>query len=143
MDTHRLLFICTHNRCRSILCESIARKLGEGRIESASAGSAPAGAVYPGSIAALERHGYPTEGLISESWQDKAAFAPTMVITVCDSAAGESCPLWMGDTPRRHWGLADPSKLNDPGAQAEAFEAVIGDIEARIKALLTDNNNEQ
>ena len=136
MTQHRLLFICTHNRCRSILAEAIARQVGEGAIEAASAGSAPAGEVFPMTLTMLEAHGYATSGLVSESWHDKAAFAPTAVITVCDSAAGEVCPLWMGSTEKLHWGLPDPSKIEDADAQREAFESVIRDIEQRIRAFL-------
>lgn len=133
----KLLFICTHNACRSVLGEVIARTLGEGRLETASAGSAPRGVVHPLTLKYLAKHGYSTKGLTSHSWDDLSDFEPDVVITVCDSAAGESCPVWMGKTLKVHWGLPDPSKGHDSEEQeANAFAHVISVIEKRIKALL-------
>ena len=92
----KLLFICTHNRCRSILCEAIANQRAEGVLCAASAGSAPVEAVHPLTLRYLEERGYETAGLMSQSWHDLNAFEPDRVITVCDTAAGEACPLWIG-----------------------------------------------
>ena len=134
----KILFICTHNRCRSVLSEAIANQRGTGVIRAASAGSAPAGAIHPMTLTMLERRGYPTDGLYSKSWDSLAAFAPDVVVTVCDSAANESCPVWMGPVKKLHWSLPDPSKLEDPSEQEAAFNAVIDTIEARIDAWVAD-----
>ena len=131
-----LLFICTHNRCRSILCEALTNHLATGRLHAQSAGSQPVGAVHPATLAALEARGITTAGLESKSWDSFAGLDPDAVITVCDSAAGEQCPLWMGRTPWVHWGLPDPSKVEDTTEQAAAFATVIGIIEDRLQRLL-------
>ena len=126
----KLLFICTHNRCRSILCEAIASQRGAGSLQAASAGSAPVDAVHPLTLRYLEERGYQTTGLQSQSWEDLAAFNPDRVVTVCDSAAGETCPLWMGEVEKHHWGLSDPSRVEgDDEAIRSAFMAVIDRIE--------------
>ena len=132
----KILYICTHNRCRSILSEAITRHLASDLIEARSAGSQPAGEVHPTSLKALRAAGIDTSGLRSQSWNELESFAPDLVVTVCDSAAGESCPLWFGKALKVHWGLADPSKLQ--GAEdevAEAFRACIGEISQRVEAL--------
>ena len=129
----KLLFICTHNRCRSILCEAIASQRGADSLEAASAGSAPVDAVHPLTLRYLEERGYQTTGLQSQSWNDFAAFNPDRVVTVCDSAAGEACPLWMGEVDKRHWGLPDPSRAKgDEAAIRSAFMAVIDRIENKV-----------
>jgi len=133
----KLLFICTHNRCRSILCEALARQLGAGRIEAFSAGSQPAGVVHPDTLRHLEARGIATGELRSQSWDEFATLEPDAVITVCDSAAGEACPLWLGRSPRVHWGLPDPSRAEGSARERErAFEAVMDTIEARLRRLL-------
>lgn len=131
-----LLFICTHNRCRSILCEAIARKLGQDELNALSAGSQPSGSVHPDTLAHLEDHGIDTSGLRSESWDVHNDVHIDAVITVCDSAAGEACPVWFGKSEKAHWGLPDPSKIEDAADRAAAFEAVIATIEHRIGLLL-------
>ena len=129
----KILFVCTHNRCRSILCEAIASQRGGGLIEAASAGSAPVDAVHPLTLCYLEERGYRTDGLRSQSWHDLETFEPDRVITVCDSAAGETCPLWMGEVAKHHWGLPDPSRIEgDDAAIRSAFMAVIDRIEAKV-----------
>lgn len=135
-----ILYICTHNRCRSVLSEAITRQNAEGTINVMSAGSSPVGQVHPLSIKYLEETGYNTDGLSSKSWNDLGDFEPDVVVTVCDNAAGEACPLWLGNTPKLHWGLTDPSKLAEDGKanpQAEvAFKEVITTIEQRVKGLV-------
>lgn len=132
----KILYICTHNRCRSILCEAISQARAGGRIEARSAGSQPAGEVHPLTLRYLADAGYPTEQLRSQSWDDFEAFAPDLVITVCDSAAGESCPVWFGRALKVHWGLEDPSKHDGSEAEkAAAFRATIALIEQRVDAL--------
>lgn len=132
----KVLFICTHNRCRSILCEAIANQQGQGLLVAKSAGSSPAGEVHPATLAALTEQGYATAGLTSQSWDDFADFNPDVVITVCDQAAGEACPLWLGDSLKIHQGLTDPSKL-DGSARSQAFDSVIADIESGIAQLVS------
>ncbi|MDX2465088.1 MAG: arsenate reductase ArsC, partial [Porticoccus sp.] len=92
----KILYICTHNRCRSILSEAITNHLSNGRIQAKSAGSHPAGEVHPLSIQYLREAGIATADLTSQSWNELETFAPDVVVTVCDSAAGETCPLWFG-----------------------------------------------
>ena len=129
----KLLFICTHNRCRSILCEAIASQRGASVLQAASAGSAPLDTVHPLTLRYLEERGYSTNGLQSQSWHDLQGFEPDRVITVCDSAAGEACPLWMGEVDKHHWGLPDPSRVEgDDAAIRSAFMAVINLIEAKV-----------
>ena len=129
----KLLFICTHNRCRSILCEAIASQRGASVLQAASAGSAPVHAVHPLTLRYLEERGYSTTDLQSQSWHDLQSFEPDRVITVCDSAAGEACPLWMGEVDKQHWGLPDPSRIEgDEAGIRPAFMTVIDRIEAKV-----------
>ena len=110
--TRRVLFLCTGNSARSVLAESTLKKWGEGRYESFSAGSQPAGRVNPFAIAQLQREGFPVDGLRSKSWDEfaEADAAPMdLIVTVCDSAAAEACPVVFGDFVRVHWGLFDPA----------------------------------
>ncbi len=132
----KILFICTHNRCRSILSEAIANQTGNGLLDARSAGSQPVGEVHPLSLRYLLQVGYQTDGLRSQSWDEFEEFAPELVITVCDSAASEPCPVWFGKTLVAHWGLEDPSKVQgtDEDIQA-AFVATINIIEARCEQL--------
>lgn len=144
----KVLFICTHNRCRSILAEAIfnesSKNIGNGRLEARSAGSQPAGQVHPLSIQALSNKGINTQGLCSESWDEHRAWQPNIVITVCDSAAQESCPTWFDGCCNLHWGLNDPSKLE--GSKEDvmlAFNQLIEKIESRAKAVANIVNNSQ
>ena len=134
----KLLFICTHNACRSILAEAITRRLAGERIEVASAGSEPAGRVHPLTERFLKRHGYPTKNLHSKGFDDLGEFCPDVVITVCDSAAQESCPVWLSrDVVTAHWGLPDPSHLAGSDADRDrAFEKVAAMLNDRIEGLL-------
>ena len=131
-----ILFVCTHNRCRSILCEAITRTLGTGVLKVSSAGSHPAGAIYPETLRQLAQHGYSVEGLQSAGWEQVEENPPHLVVTVCDSAAGEACPLWLGDAKKMHWPLPDPSKLLDPKEAAVAFKEVIATIEKQVPVWL-------
>lgn len=133
----KILFICTHNRCRSILAEAICNHYGRGVICAKSAGSAPVDQVHPLSIHYLQEAGISTEGLSSQSWDEHESWQADVVITVCDSAAGEACPVWFGQTMRVHWGLADPSRLQGTDDEiAEAFRATIAVLTQRIQALV-------
>lgn len=135
----RLLFICTHNRCRSILCEAITQQRGGGVLHAASAGSAPVDAVHPLTLRYLEARGYATHGLVSQSWDALEQFAPDKVVTVCDSAAGEVCPLWLGMVEKIHWGLPDPSRVEGGDAVIQAaFMSVIDRIEKKVDDWLRE-----
>ena len=129
----KLLFICTHNRCRSILSEAITNQRARGILTAASAGSAPVDAVHPLTLRFLQVRGYDTVDLASQSWVDLEAFEPDRVITVCDTAAGEACPLWMSDVEKMHWGLPDPSRVDgDDETVRAAFMSVIDRIELKV-----------
>jgi arsenate reductase (thioredoxin) len=120
-EPYAVLFLCTGNSARSILAESILNRIGRGRFKGYSAGSTPTGTVNPHAVKLLQSLGYPTEGLRSKSWDEFAApDAPTLdfIVTVCDNAAGEVCPIWPGRPVRAHWGVPDP-------AAAEGNEAEI------------------
>lgn len=133
----KILFICTHNRCRSILSEAIANDAGDSRLQAASAGSQPVGQVHPLSIKYLQEQGISTEGLQSQSWDDLESFEPDVVVTVCDSAAGEACPVWFGKSIKLHWGLEDPSKVQGSDDQIKAaFLTCINEIKFRIHKIL-------
>lgn len=138
--TRRVLFLCTGNSARSVLAESTLRKWGEGRYESFSAGSQPAGRVNPFAIAQLEREGFPTDGLRSKSWDEFAqddSSLMDLIVTVCDSAAAESCPVVFGDFVRVHWGLFDPAGVEGSDEQkTEAFDRAHQIIKARLEAFL-------
>ncbi|WP_426412909.1 arsenate reductase ArsC [Bradyrhizobium ganzhouense] len=120
---YNVLFLCTGNSARSILAESILRKDGAGRFCSFSAGSTPKGAVHPLALRVLERLNYPTDGMRSKSWIEFAKpDAPVMdfIFTVCDDAAGESCPIWPGQPTTAHWGIEDPADAQGTELEREA-----------------------
>lgn len=135
-----VLFLCTGNSARSILAESALNKLGEGRFRGYSAGSFPKGAVNPDALRLLERIGYPTEGLHSKSWEEfSVPDAPVMdfVFTVCDDAAGETCPVWPGHPMTAHWGIEDPSHVEGNDIERErAFVTALRYLENRIKLFM-------
>lgn len=136
----KLLFICTHNRCRSIIAEAVCNQYGQGRFIARSAGSQPSGEVHPLSLKYLTEAGINTDGLCSQSWDEHESLQPDMVITVCDSAAGESCPVWFGKAMKVHWGVADPSRMQGDDEQiANAFRDTIALFRGRIEKLLASN----
>ncbi len=133
----KFLFICTHNRCRSILSEAITNHLAQGKITAFSAGSQPVGEVHPLSIKYLQSRNISTVGLKSQSWHEFEHTKLDVVITVCDSAANEQCPVWFGNCVKVHWGLPDPSKLDGTEEEIKnAFYSVMDTIEARIQKVL-------
>ncbi|MET0868652.1 MAG: arsenate reductase ArsC [Pseudorhodoplanes sp.] len=120
---YNVLFLCTGNTARSILAESILRKLGEDRFRAFSAGSQPKGLVNPLAISILQAEGFPTGGLRSKNWNEFATpEAPVMdfVFTVCDSAAGETCPFWPGQPMTAHWGIEDPAAVEGTDLEKQA-----------------------
>ncbi|WP_373489381.1 arsenate reductase ArsC [Blastomonas sp.] len=132
-----ILFLCTGNSARSILAEALANHLGEGRLTTYSAGSFPKGAPHPMALAVLADHAITGE-FSSKSWDVfAAAGAPPIdiVITVCDNAAGEVCPIFPGRAVKAHWGIADPAAVEGAGQRA-AFEQAFAEMQARITALL-------
>lgn len=135
-----ILFLCTGNSARSILAESAMNKLGAGRFRGYSAGSFPKGAVNPDALRLLERIDYPTEGLRSKSWEEfSKPGAPAMdfVFTVCDDAAGETCPIWPGHPMTAHWGIEDPSHVKGNDIERErAFVTALRYLENRIKLFM-------
>ena len=131
-----ILFLCTGNSCRSILGEATFNALAPAGLHALSAGSQPTGEVHPRSLALLQREGIATEGLHSKSWDNLPA-TPDIVITVCASAAGETCPAYLGPVLRAHWGVADPAKATGTEAEIEAsFEQAYRTLRARIEAFL-------
>jgi arsenate reductase len=133
---YNVLFLCTGNTARSILAESILRKDGRDGFRAFSAGSQPKGQVNPFALKILASLNYPIDGMRSKSWQEFAApDAPVMdfVFTVCDSAAGESCPLWPGQPMTAHWGIEDPAAAEGTDLQKEAaFVAAFRYLKNRI-----------
>jgi arsenate reductase len=135
-----ILVLCTGNSARSILLESYLNCAGAGRVRAFSAGSHPTGAVNPGALRLLAKNGLPTGDLRSKNWDEFAApDAPVMdmVITVCDSAAGETCPIWPGAPIRTHWGVDDPAAVTGTEAEIDAAFARAWDVlTRRADALL-------
>ena len=135
-----VLFVCTANSARSVLGEAILRNLGEGAYATFSAGSTPRGRVNPDALACLARHGLPTDGFRSKSWDEFAGpGAPKMdlIVTVCDNAAGEACPIWPGHPLVVHWGIADPASVEgDDNERAAAFDLAYDRMKRRIEAFL-------
>ncbi len=133
----KVLYICTHNRCRSILSEAITNHIAGQTIIAKSAGSQPSGEVHPLSIRYLNEAGIPTDTLHSQSWDEFEDFKPDVVITVCDSAAGENCPVWFDSSVKVHWGLADPSKIEGSEEEkSKGFKACMTEITQRVNQLL-------
>lgn len=142
--THKIynvLVLCTGNSARSIMAESIFNRLGGDRIKAFSAGSHPAGQVNPLALELLQKSGHPIEELRSKHWDEfSAPSAPLMdfVITVCDKAAGESCPVWPGKPITAHWSFPDPAAVESTEAkQRLAFDRVFREITGRIQLFLS------
>lgn len=133
-----ILFMCTANSCRSILSEAMFNHLSTGAHRAFSSGSFPKGQVLPLSLLTLQEAGISTWGLYSKGNDAFAHNPPDIVITVCDQAAGESCPVYFGKALKAHWGLADPSDVNgDETTIRDAFTQTLSKIEARCKAFLS------
>ncbi|MGM0912899.1 MAG: arsenate reductase ArsC [Pseudomonadota bacterium] len=131
-----VLFLCTGNSCRSIYAEALFNHLTETRHRAWSGGSHPAGEVNPLTLIWLEKAGISTRGLTSKSWDDLEV-TPDVVITVCDDAAGEACPLFLGKAVKAHWGVPDPSRAEGSETEIEAaFTGTFGALRRRIEAML-------
>ena len=134
-----VLFLCTGNSARSILAECLTNRYGEGRIQARSAGSHPKGEVHPLTLETLRAHGHDPSGLHSKSWDEFAqpgALRFDVIVTVCDQAAGEACPLWPGHPVQAHWSIADPASVaGDLHERRRAFERAYRELDRRIEAL--------
>ncbi len=138
-----VLFLCTHNSARSILSEALLNDMGAGKFKAFSAGSSPREHQQPNPLGlqVLQEAGVSTAGLRSKSWDEFAgADAPKMdlIITVCDNAAGEVCPIWPGHPATAHWSYADPSAGDAPDAvKKEAFRQTLLMIRRRLELLIS------
>lgn len=133
----RILFMCTANSCRSILSEAMFNHLAPEGFEAVSAGSFPKGQVLPRSLTTLQQAGISIEGLSSKGNDAFEASPPDIVITVCDKAAGEACPVYFGPALKSHWGLGDPSDVQGDEREVDAaFRATLARIEQRCRAFL-------
>ena len=136
-EPYRVLFLCTGNSARSIMAECAMNRWGAGKFVAFSAGSHPRGQVHPMALELLTQLGYSTERLRSKSWDEFAKpESPPLdfVFTVCDRAAGESCPLWPGRPVTAHWGVEDPAAFVGPSdAQRRLFARIYFELETRIK----------
>lgn len=131
-----VLFLCTGNSCRSILGEATFNHLAPTGWRAMSAGSKPTGQIHPRSLALLAREGINTDGYFSKSWDNLPA-TPDIVITVCASAAGETCPAYLGPVLRTHWGVEDPAHATGTDDEIDAsFMQAYRILRARIEAFL-------
>lgn len=135
---YNVLFLCTGNSARSILAEAILNREGQGRFRAYSAGSYPKGQVHPMALQVLGELGFPVEGYRSKNWDEFAApGAPALdfIFTVCDNAAGETCPVWPGQPMTAHWGIEDPAAVEGEGQQ-RAFLNAFYALQRRIGLFL-------
>ena len=136
---HNVLFLCTGNSARSIFGEAVMNKLGKGRFKAWSAGSFPKGEVHPMALSVLNGMGFDITGMRSKSWNEfSEPGAPKFdfIFTVCDNAAGETCPVWIGHPMTAHWGIEDPAAIEGEG-QREAFMQALRYLTNRISLFLT------
>jgi len=148
---YNVLFLCTGNSARSVMAESILNALGKGRFRAFSAGSCPAGKINPFTVELLRNKQFPVDHLRSKSWDEFARpGAPEMdvIVTVCDQAAGETCPVWPGRPATAHWGFEDPARFTGPDAEKRRlFEQIFEEIADRIRLFLAlppdDTGSEQ
>jgi arsenate reductase (thioredoxin) len=137
---YNVLFLCTGNTARSIMAESILHRDGTERFNAFSAGSHPKGKVNPFAIKTLEAQGYPATGLYSKSWDEYAgtdAAGMDFIFTVCDNAAGETCPVWIGHPMTAHWGVEDPAAVEGTDIEKErAFATAFRHLRNHISAFI-------
>ncbi|ADE16397.1 Protein-tyrosine phosphatase, low molecular weight [Nitrosococcus halophilus Nc 4] len=132
-----VLFLCTGNSCRSIMAEALFSHYGGQRFRSYSAGSFPTGEVHPVSLATLQAKGIGVAGYRSKPWDEFTHQPMDIVITVCDAAAGESCPAFPGEPLKAHWGVSDPAKFQGSEEETQAeFTRICNQLETRVQALV-------
>lgn len=138
---YHVLFLCTGNSARSVMAEAILNREGMGRFQAYSAGSQPKGEINPHTLEILRKMNHDVAGLRSKSWDEfAAAGAPPLdfVFTVCDNAAGETCPIWPGQPMTAHWGFEDPAAfVGDAVATRLKFAEIYGQIERRIRIFVS------
>jgi arsenate reductase (thioredoxin) len=133
----RILILCTGNSCRSIMAEGLFNQLGQGRVVAVSAGSRPTGQVHPQSLAVLQAHGIDINGYRSKSWDEFSGAPFDYVITVCDQAVAESCPVFLGSAKKVHWSTPDPAKATGSAAEIDAaFMQAFNFLQQNIAAFL-------
>lgn len=133
----RVLVLCTGNSCRSVMAEALFNQLGKGAIEAVSAGSNPAGYIHPKSIETLKRHGVDPGSPRSKSWDEFTGQAFDLVVTVCDAAAAESCPVFLGPVKKLHWSTPDPAKATGTEEQIDvAFDDAFNMLKEQIEGYL-------
>jgi arsenate reductase len=137
---YNILVLCTGNSARSVMAEALLNVLGKGRFRAYSAGSKPSGAVQPMAADLAAKLGYDTTHLRSKSWDEFAApGAPEMdlIITVCDNAAGEACPVWFGTPMTAHWGVDDPAAVEgDEDTRRHAYMKAFAELRRRTELLV-------
>jgi arsenate reductase (thioredoxin) len=142
LKAYHVLFLCTGNSARSILAEAYLNQAGKGRFKAHSAGSHPAGQVNPFALELLAKNRIDTSGFRSKSWDEFArpgAPQMDMIFTVCDNAAGETCPVWPGNPVTGHWSVADPAAETGSDAQKRAaFQRAFADLSGRIDQVLDE-----
>ncbi|HEY2629129.1 MAG TPA: arsenate reductase ArsC [Usitatibacter sp.] len=140
-DTYNVLFLCTGNSARSVMAEAMTNHLGKGRFVAYSAGSHPTGRINPFAVELLRNAGLSTDGLRSKNWEEFAKpGAPPMdfILTVCDNAAGEVCPIWPGKPMTAHWGVADPAAVEGTDDEKRAaFRETARILRRRIELLVS------
>jgi len=136
-DELKVLVLCTGNSCRSVMAEALINDLGRGRYRTWSGGSVPAGSVHPKSIETLTRHGMDPGQPRSKSWDECAEQSFDLVITVCDQAAAESCPLFPGNPKKLHWSTPDPAKVMGSEAEIDAaFDRAFFILKNHVEELM-------
>ena len=137
---YNVLILCTGNSARSVLGEVLFNVMGKGRFKAYSAGSKPAGKVNPGALELLSQQGYDTSELRSKSWDEfsmPGAPAFDFIFTVCDNAAGETCPIWPGKPTTAHWGIPDPAHVDGDEARRVAFRKAYEQLARRIQLFMS------
>ena len=133
----KILVLCTGNSCRSIMAEGLINHFGKEDFQAFSAGSNPAGYVHPMSIKTLEKSGIFKADYKSQSWDDFSDIDFDLVITVCDNAAGEACPVYLSSAPKVHWGVEDPAKFEGSDKEIEnEFQRIFAILAKRTHAMV-------